>query len=167
MGGPPVRGDMLTYWEPDGEVSDDDRKQWILNAERIATGIVELAHLPAFVDPRTFRVGFFCEGDVELAQAYVQQIAAERIEARQVSPPLPGKVEGGGGQSLARKAAKMLMRLDQDELPADEVVLPCRPDATDEEIIHAVLSAMKASHALEFEIVIDDEQVQGLALSER
>jgi hypothetical protein len=162
MGGAPVRGDLLTFWEPDGQVSNEDRRQWILNAERIATGLLELAHLPAFVDPRSFRVGFFCEGDVELAKAYAKAIASENVEARRVSPPLPGKVTGPEGPSLARKAAKLVMRLADDELPADEIVLPCRPDAEDEEIVHAVLATMKASHALEFEVVIDDEQALGV-----
>lgn len=160
MGGQPVRGDILAYWEPSGPVEDDARKQWILNAERIATGLLELAHLPAFVDPRSFRVGFFCEGDVELAKAYETAINDERIEARRVSPPLPGTLGGDGSASLARKAAKFVMRMNEDELPADEIVLPCRPDAPDEEIIHAVLATMKASHALEFQIVVDDEQLQ-------
>ena len=160
MGGAPVRGDMLAYWEPDGPVSDAGRKQWLRNAERIATGLLELAHLPAFVDPRSFRVGFFCEGDLELAGAYVEHIKAERVEARQVSPPLPGQSNGVDGPSLAQKAAGLLARMSDDELPADEVVLPCRPDANDEEIVHAVLATMKASHALEFQVVIDEEQLQ-------
>jgi hypothetical protein len=167
MGGAPVRGDMLAYWDAPAEVSDTDRTQWIRNAERIATGLMELAHLPAFVDPRSYRVGFFCEGDVELAEAYVEHIKAERIEARQVSPPLPGFAHADGGPSLARKAAKLIMRMQQDELPADEVVLPCRPDASDEEIVHAVLATMKASHALEFEIQIEDGQLQAIAFEER
>jgi hypothetical protein len=162
MGGAPVRGDLLTYWEPVGPVSDADRRQWIHNAERIATGLLELAHLPAFVDPRSFRVGFFCEGDIELAKAYEEAIASENVEARRVSPPLPGQSTGPDGPSLARKAAKFVMRLTEDELPADEVVLPCRPHAEDEEIVHAVLATMKASHALEFEVVIDDEQSLGV-----
>lgn len=138
MGGPPVRGDMLHFWEPDGPVSEAQRKQWIINAERIATGLVDLAHLPAFVDPSTFRVGFFCDGDLELASAYIEAIRAERIEARQVAPVVPDV-------DLGR------------ELIADEVVLPCRPDAENEEIIHAVLATMKASHALEFEVVEEGE----------
>lgn len=162
MGGAPVRGDVLTYWEPSGPVSEADRKQWIRNAERIATGLMELAHLPSFVDPRTFRVGFFCEGDVELARAYEQAILAEHVEARRVSPPLPGKSNGADGPNLARKAAKLVLRISADELPADEVVLPCSPKATDEEIVHPVLATMKASHALEFNIVIDEDEIQSV-----
>lgn len=143
MGGAPVRGDLLTYWQPDGPVSETARKQWIQNAERIATGLLELAHLPAFIDPRSYRVGFFCEGDVDLANAYVEHITAEQVEARQVSPPVPARLTG-----------------NCDDLPTDEVVLPCRPNAEDEEIVHAVLATMKASHALEFQVVIDEAQVQ-------
>lgn len=160
MGGAPVRGDVLAYWEPDGPVSEVQRQQWIRNAERIATGLMELAHLPSFVDPRSFRVGFFCEGDVELARAYERAIAAENVEARRVSPPLPGQAQGPNGPNMARKAAKFVMRMSEDELPADEIVLPCRPDAADEEIIHSVLATMKASHALEFNIVVDSDQVR-------
>lgn len=154
-GGAPVRGDLLVFWEPAGPVSAEERRQWIANAERIATGLMELAHLPAFVDPRHFRVGFFCEGDVDLAIAYERQIGAENVEARRVSPPLPGQVHGAGAPSLARKAAKLVLRMQENELPADEIVLPCRPDATDEEITHAVLATMKTSHALEFDIELE------------
>lgn len=160
MGGAPVRGDMLSFWEPDGNVSESARRQWVLNAERIATGLMELAHLPAFVDPRSFRVGFFCDGDIKLAIAYERAITSENVEARRVSPPLPGTAGGPNGPSLARKATKLVLRLEEDELPADEIVLPCRPDAEDEEIVHAVLATMKASHALEFEVVVDDEQLK-------
>ncbi|MBA2451567.1 MAG: hypothetical protein H0V47_00215 [Chloroflexia bacterium] len=117
---------------------------------------MELAHLPAFVDPRHFRVGFFCEGDVALAIEYERHIGAENVEALRVSPPLPGQVDRAGGPSLARKAAKRMLRMQENELPADEIVLPCRPDATDEEITHAVLATMKASHALEFDIDMDE-----------
>lgn len=158
-GGAPVRGDLLAFWEPTGPVSSAERKQWIVNAERIATGLLELAHLPAFVDPRHFRVGLFCEGDVELAIEYERQINAENVEVRRVSAPLPGQVHGADAPSLARKAAKLVLRMQENELPADEVVLPCRPDATDEEIIHAVLATMKASHALEFEMDLNEAAV--------
>lgn len=157
-----MRGDLLTFWEPAGPVSPEERRQWILNAERIATGLMELAHLPAFVDPRHFRVGFFCEGDVELAVDYERQIGAENVEARRVSPPLPGQVHGADTPSLARKATRLLLRMQENELPADEIVLPCRPDAPDEEIIHAVLATMKASHALEFQITLDGAAARGV-----
>ncbi len=122
----------MTFWEPDGPVSDAQRRQWIANAERIATGLAELAHLPSFIDPPNFRVGFFCDGDLALAEAYVRSILDENVEARAVASP---EYRGDG------------------QAPADEVVLPCRPVAGDEGIVHAVLATMKASHGLEFQIV--------------
>ncbi len=67
-----------------------------------------------------------------LANAYVQSILDENVEARAVASP----EYHGSAAALA-----------------DEVILPCRPDALDEEIVHAVLATMKASHALEFQIV--------------
>lgn len=41
------------------------------------------------------------------------------------------------------------------DLPADEIVLPCKPFAADELVTQSVLAAMKASHALEFEVIWD------------
>lgn len=114
----------MPYWEPDCEQDVDARQRWFAAADRIATGITELAHLDAFVDPARYRVGFSCGGDADLAFAYALAIQSENVDARAVSPH-PGR-------------------------PADEVLLPCRPDATDEEVTHAVLATMKASHALEF-----------------
>lgn len=43
------------------------------------------------------------------------------------------------------------------DLPADEIVLPCKPYAADELVTQSVLAAMKASHALEFEVIWDTE----------
>jgi hypothetical protein len=37
------------------------------------------------------------------------------------------------------------------------VTLPCSPFASDEEITHAVLATMKASHALEFGLVLQED----------
>lgn len=112
-----------------------DRARWLVAAERIATGIAELAHLDAFVDEAHLRVGFSCDGDTVLAAAYVASIGRENVEARRVAPAVaaqPGRA-----------------------LPADEVLLPCRPDAPDEEIRHAVLATLKASHALAFDLAVD------------
>jgi hypothetical protein len=109
-------------------VEDDDRRRWFAAADRIATGIVELAHIDAFVDVAGWRVGFDCETP-ELTAAYARAILDENVEPR----------------SLATKPGR----------PAGQIALPCRPDATDEEITHVVLSVMKASHALEFEVVME------------
>src|SRR5690606_2101716 len=114
---------------PETPPSDDERRSWLLAAERIALGVVPLAHVDAFVDVARYRVGFSCESDVDLAKAYVRAIRRENVEARQVAA-----VSGR---------------------PADEIILPCRPDASDAEITHVVLAALKASHALEFDVIVD------------
>ncbi len=124
-------------------VSPADHARWLAAAERIAAGIAELAHLDAFVDAAAYRVGFSCDGDVALAAAYVTSIARENVEARRIAPVV------GPGRS---------------DRPADEVVLPCRPDTPDEEIRHAVLAALKASHALEFDLEVDDRDSAVLPL---
>jgi len=116
----------------------DDRARWLAAAERVATGLAELAHLDAFVDEAHGRVGFSCDGDLALAAAYETAIRGENVEACRVRPAVAGR----------------------PDLPADEVVLPCRPDTTDEEIRHAVLATLKASHALEFTV---DEGAPGAA----
>lgn len=97
-----------------------------------------LAHLDAFVDAVSYRVGFSCNGDEELAQAYLAAILRENIEARRVAPVVPGRT-----------------------LPADELVLPCAPYASDELIRQSVLAALKASHAIEFEVLVDVNDVAG------
>ena len=134
MGGPPIRGDLTPYWEPDGLLSDEEIASWRHNATRIATGIAIIAHLEAFVDPTKFRVGFSCDDDVDLAKAYVVEILRENIDCRRVAPDIDGR-----------------------DLPATEIVLPCKPFASDEYVSQSVLAAMKASHAIEFEVIWDDE----------
>ena len=135
MGGPPIRGDLTPYWQPDGELTEDEIASWRHNATRIATGIAVVAHLEAFVDPTNYRVGFSCDDDEELAEAYVVEIMRENIECRRVSPTV-----------------------DARDLPATEIVLPCKPFASDEYITQSVLAAMKASHAIEFEVVWEGEE---------
>jgi hypothetical protein len=118
---------VLHYWEPETPLSPAERSRWLAAAERIATGIALLAHLDAFVDAERLRVGFSCAGNTNLAAAYLRAINAERIDARLVT-------------AVASR-------------PADDIVLPCSPTTTGEEITHAVLAVMKASHALEFPVV--------------
>lgn len=118
-GGPPVRGDLLGFWEPDGPVGDDDRRRWEAAARRIAVGLFELAHLPATVDANRLLLAFFCDGDVQLAAAYAQAIGSENVEARVT---------------------------EVDEAGAVGVALPCRPETTDEEVRHVVLAVVKAAH---------------------
>ncbi len=140
MGGQPIRGDLTPYWEPDGNESDEAIASWLRSAERIATGLTILAHLDAFIDAGNFRVGFSCDGDLELAGAYEAAILRENIEGRRVSPATRDR-----------------------DLPADEIVLPCKPFASDEYITQSVLAAMKASHAIEFETIVDpnDPRLRG------
>ena len=112
---------------------------WRHNATRIATGIAIVAHLEAFVDPTSYRVGFSCDDDVELAQAYETEILRENIECRRVPPAVKGRA-----------------------LPATEILLPCKPFASDEFVTQSVLAAMKASHAIEFEVVWDEEMLRAV-----
>lgn len=135
MGGPPIRGDLSPYWEPDRELTDEEIASWRHNATRIATGVAIVAHLEAFVDPAGFRVGFSCGDDIELAEAYEVEIRRENIECRRVAPVVPGR-----------------------SLPATEIILPCKPFASDEMVTQSVLAAMKASHAIEFETIWDDDE---------
>ena len=125
-----MRGDLLASWAPTGPVGADERRRWAVAARRIATGVAELAHLDPFVDATHFGVGFVCDGDAALAAAYEDAIRRENVDARRVARTGP---PGGDVR-----------------LPADAIALPCRPDATDDEIRHAVLATMKASHALQF-----------------
>ena len=130
-----MRGTLLRQWEPRGPLGAEERRRWLVAAERIATGIVELAHLDVFVDAAALRVGFSCDGDTALAAAYEAAIRRENIEARRVAAAVAGRGDDAGR-------------------PLDEVTLPCSPAAGDEEITHAVLATMKASHALEFGVVL-------------
>lgn len=133
-GGPPVRGDLLAYWAPNGSVGDDDRARWLAAANRIAAGLATLAHLTTTVDPDLCVVGFSCGKDTKLAAQYVTAILRENLEAR-----LLAGAEGTVG-----------------------VALPCRPDATDEEIKHAVLAGIKAAHAVEFVPITDPDVLDQL-----
>jgi hypothetical protein len=147
-----VRGDLLRYWEPDRALDPTGRRQWLQAAERIARGVQLLAHLDAFTDARTLRVGFALNGNTALAERYVEAIGRENVEARRSSPaPQPDSSSGGLGLRVMRRVLSRVA----GSLPADEVLLPCGPEATSEEIKHVVLAALKASHALEFGIDLD------------
>jgi hypothetical protein len=122
-----VRGDLLPFWEADGEPTQEERRAWIAAAERIASGISALAHLDAVVDVVRYRVGFGCAGNVILAARYQRAIRGENVEPRRGPNPDAGP-----------------------DAPHDEIYLPCHPNATADEIKHAVLAVVKAAHALEF-----------------
>ena len=123
MGGPPVRGDLLTYWETDERWSPDDAsaRRWLSVAGRIATGIAEIAHLTATVEPALRLLAVGTGPDATDARALRDAILAERVEAVLVV---------GAGHEHG-------------------VALPCGPAFTDEEITHVVLACMKATHAVD------------------
>ena len=126
-GGPPVRGDLLTFWEPSRPLAPDERQRWQAAATWIGVGLYELAHVVATVDADLGVLAFSCGGDARLAAEYEAGIRRENVEAR--------VVEAGDGQV--------------------GVALPCRPEATDEEIKHVVLAVVKTAHAVEFGSHVD------------
>ncbi len=133
-------------WSPVGELTPDERASWLAAAERITTGITILAHLEPFIDKERLRVGFTCGGDVQLAASYEAAILDENIACERVATPLPD------ANSVVGRFARRLLGTGPDDLPADEIALPCRPDATDEQIQQAVLAVMKAAHAIELDL---------------
>ncbi len=98
-------------------------------ANRIGSGLATLAHLSVTVDAELLVVAFSCGKDVKLAASYEQEIRREHREARLIEA-----ADGAVG-----------------------VALPCGPEATDEEIKHAVLAGVKAAHAREFIPITDPE----------
>lgn len=80
------------------------------------------------------RVGFFCYGDANLSSAYERAILDENVEGQCVDVTEQPRVGPGCHRG--------------------EIILPCRPGASDEQITHVVLAVMKASHALEFETIV-------------
>jgi hypothetical protein len=145
---------VLSYWQPGALLGDDERRQWLEAAERIVRGLRLLAHLDAFTDARALRVGFTVGGDEALAARYVAAIAQENVEARQTSA-MPDQTVVPPRGAVRRALRRIVDRLTAS-LPADEVLLPCAPHASSEEITHVVLAALKASHALEFGIELPE-----------
>jgi hypothetical protein len=92
-------------------------------AYRLALGIELVAHLEPIVDTDRLQVGF-CAHSPELAEMLAQAVLKENVGAA-VARAHPGMEQDG----------------------ACDVVLACRPDATDEEVNHAVLAGTKAAHA--------------------
>ena len=72
-------------------------------------------------------LAFSCGADAQLAARYEEGIRRENVEARIIA--------AGDGQF--------------------GVALPCRPDASDEEIKHVVLAVVKTAHAVEFGSHVD------------
>lgn len=117
-GGPPVRGDILSIWEPDAPPDAAARRAWCHAAQRVSAGLRELAHLPVTVADGPLILAFPEPEGVAVAADWVRAIRAERVEARLL-------VDGAGNAG---------------------VQLPCRPDFSDEEIRHVVLACVKAAH---------------------
>lgn len=117
-GGPPVRGEILPFWEPTAALSATEQAAWETAARRIASGLGVLAHLQVTHDPQQVLLAFACGDDPGLAANWVQAIHSENVAARMI-------VDGGGQVGVA---------------------LPCRPDFSDEEIRHVVLACVKAAH---------------------
>lgn len=124
-GGPPVRGDLLPLWVPDGPVDPVASYRWARAALRVAIGIQVIAHFPAIVQ-QPQHVLAFCAGSAASAAELAEAIRLENVDA-QVGTFHP---DGSGVE------------------PCD-VRLPCRPEATVTEVDHAVLAVVKAAHPLE------------------
>jgi hypothetical protein len=142
---------MLEMWSPENDLGAEGHERWLAAAERIATGITILAHLEPFIDTERLRVGFTCGGDVAVAERYEASILDENISCERVATPLPEP------DSFVGRFARRLLNTETDGLPADEIALPCRPDATDEQIQQAVLAVMKAAHVIEFDLEIEPD----------
>jgi len=149
---------MLEFWQPEDRIDDATRQRWLRAGERVATGVRVLAHLDAFTDVRKLTVGFSLAGNETLAAHYVQAIRDERIDAR-LSSPIEDGTHDAGRRGLFSAARRLLA----GSLPRDEVLLPCRPDATDEEIKHVVLAALKASHALQYGLPLTSDELGELS----
>ncbi|MCA9881011.1 MAG: hypothetical protein KC442_24600, partial [Thermomicrobiales bacterium] len=108
---------MLPIWEPAGPLDVAARQAWGLAAQRIATGLRELAHLPVTADDEQIILAFPEPEGVAAAADWVRSIRSENVEARLL-------LDGAGSAG---------------------VQLPCRPDFSDEEIRHVVLACVKAA----------------------
>jgi hypothetical protein len=106
-----------------GSLDEAGRKAWRTLAYRIALGVELVGHLEPVVDDDRLYVGF-CAHSPELAELLRGAVLLENVGAT-VAKAHPG--------------------MEQD--CACDVLLPCSPLATDEEVNHAVLAAVKAAHA--------------------
>jgi hypothetical protein len=98
---------------------------WQAPGWRIALGIELVAHLEPVLDTERCLVGFCAESE-ELADLFVDLIRTENLEARRARAHPAG---------------------DEQRLACD-VLLPCRPDAPDDEVDNAIVAAVKASHTI-------------------
>jgi hypothetical protein len=117
-------------------LSADDCAAWRTAANSIALGVELVAHLEPILAPEAMLVGFCCDSE-DLAGVFV-----ERIEAENVGAECAAVHPGSAGQTRAC-----------------DVVLPCAPGFTAEEIDHVVLAAVKASHGIMCPSLIRRESV--------
>lgn len=109
---------MLPIWEPEAPLDAATRQAWGSVAQRIATGLRALAHLPVTADDEQVILAFPEPEGVAAAAEWVQAIRSENVDARLL-------LDGAGSAG---------------------VQLPCRPDFSDDEIRHVVLACVKAAH---------------------
>jgi hypothetical protein len=114
---------MLPLWRPDGDLDHTARAAWETVAYRIALGVELVGHLEPLVDSERLYVGF-CAQSPDLAELLCDAVLKENVGAA-VARAHPGVAQEH----------------------ACDVLLPCRPDAGDEDDKHAVLAAVKAAHA--------------------
>ena len=111
----------MRYWRPTAGVDAPTRAAWETIAYRVALGVEVVAHMEPVLDADRLAVGL-CAASSNLAAVLCAAIIREGVVA-EVGEAHP----------------------DADTC---DVLLPCRPDAPDEEVDHAVLAAVKSSHAL-------------------
>src|SRR5690242_5071709 len=109
---------MLPIWEPEEPLDAAIRDAWSGVAQRIATGLRELAHLPVTAADDQAIIALPEPEGVAAAAGWVQAIRSENVDARLL-------LDGAGNAG---------------------VQLPCQPDFGDEEIRHVVLACVKAAH---------------------
>jgi hypothetical protein len=116
---------MLLFWNGGPSPAQDVVEAWQLPGWRIALGVELVAHLEPVLSTERCQVGF-CRESEELAQEFVRLIGIENLEARTAKAH-----PNASGQAAAC-----------------DVLLPCRPDAPENEVDNAIVAATKASHAI-------------------
>lgn len=96
-----------------------------MGGQSIAIGVELVAHLEPILDLDALRVGFCCDSE-DLAELLAERVRAENVGAAHCRAHPSGAAQA----------------------EACDVVLPCRPGASREEIDHAVLAAVKAAHGV-------------------
>ncbi len=116
---------MLPFWNGGDAPATETVAAWLTPGWRVALGVELVAHLEPILSQERCLVGF-CAESAALAEEMVKLILAENLEARQASahPDHAGQTE------------------------ACDVLLPCRPNAPDDEVDNAIVAAVKASHTI-------------------